>query len=298
MRRYRTFFPGFWTSPDIVDLPCDTKLLAAYLLTSPHANMIGCYRLPNAYVVEDLRMGSETVSEGFRNLCGKGFITHDSPLSWVLINKFLKWNPIENPNQGIAASKLVGEVPRNSSAYAPLLGMLRENSRNFPAGFIDGLETLREPFRNLELEQEQEQEPEDDSDESSSGDSETTKKKKRSSAEDIEKIRLAYPLKKAPGAARKAIGKAIERLAARGESDPVAFLIARIEAMPAAREREAARNNGFAPSYPYPSTWMNKECYDEEGLQPVKNCVLPDGKPCTAAELEAQTGWKVIRGEL
>jgi hypothetical protein len=161
MRRYRTFFPGYWTSLDIVDLPGDSKLLGAYLLTSPHANMIGCYRLPNAYVVDDLRMGSETVSEGFRNLCSKGFITHDSPLSWVLINKFLKWNPIENPNQGIAASKLVGEVPRNSSVYEPLLEMLRVNPRNFPAGFIDGLGTVPEGFRNQEQEQEQEpvQEP-------------------------------------------------------------------------------------------------------------------------------------------
>jgi hypothetical protein len=155
MRRYRTFFPGYWTSADIVDLPNDSKLLGAYLLTSPHANMIGCYRLPNAYVSEDLRMGSRTVGEGFRNLCDRGFITHDSTFSWVLINKFLKWNPIENPNQGIAASKLVCEVPRNSSVYAPLLEMLKANSRNFPAGFIDGLGTVREPYRN----QEQEQEP-------------------------------------------------------------------------------------------------------------------------------------------
>jgi hypothetical protein len=161
MRRYRTFFPGYWTSADVVDLPGETKLLGAYLLTSPHANMIGCYRLPNAYVVDDLRMGSETVSKGFRNLCDKGFITHDSPLSWVLINKFLKWNPIENPNQGIAASKLVGEVPRSSNVYAPLVEMLKANPRNFPAGFVDGLETLPEPFRNQEQEQEQEpvQEP-------------------------------------------------------------------------------------------------------------------------------------------
>lgn len=157
MRRYRTFFPGYWTSADIVDLPSDTKLLGAYLLTSPHANMIGCFRLPNAYVVDDLRMGSETVSKGFRNLCGNGFITHDSALSWVLINKFLKWNPIENPNQGIAASKLVAEVPQNSSVYAPLLDMLRLNPRNFPDGFVDGLGTVSKPFRNQEQEQEQEQ---------------------------------------------------------------------------------------------------------------------------------------------
>jgi uncharacterized protein YdaU (DUF1376 family) len=103
-----------------------------------------------------------------------------------------------------------------------------------------------------------------DSNESSSGNSEATKKKK-SSAGDIERVRLAYPLKKAPGAARKAIGKAMERLASRGESDPAAFLIARIAEWKAARDRDE-RAGRFVPSCPYPATWMNEERYDEEGL--------------------------------
>jgi len=28
----------------------------------------------------------------------------------------------------------------------------------------------------------------------------------------------------------------------------------------------------------------------------VKNCTLPDGVPCTEAELQTQTGWTVMRG--
>jgi hypothetical protein len=113
---------------------------------------------------------------------------------------------------------------------------------------------------------------------------------------EIERVRLAYPLKKAPGAARKAISKALERIAARGESDPAAFLIGRIDTWKASRESDAAAGR-FVPSYPYPATWFNGECYDEEALQPVKNCVLPNGELGTEAEL-AQTGWTVMRGGL
>lgn len=127
--------------------------------------------------------------------------------------------------------------------------------------------------------------------------SETSKDKKRSgqSDEDVEKVRQAYPLKKAPGAARKAITKAMTRLGARGESDPAGFLIARIAEWKASRARDEAAGR-FVPNYPYPATWMNDERYDEESLQPAKNCPLPNGKLGTAAELEEQTGWQVIRG--
>jgi hypothetical protein len=146
--RYGKIFTAYWTSSDIIDLPVETKLFGTYLLTSPHANMVGCYRLPIAYAMDDLKMGSETVSNGFRDRSARGFLTHDSALSWVLIRNFLRWNPIENPNQGKAASKLIEEVPRNSSVYAGLIEVLKANPANFPEGFVNGLETLLEGYRN------------------------------------------------------------------------------------------------------------------------------------------------------
>jgi hypothetical protein len=148
--RYGKVFTGYWTSPDIADLSIEIKAVGAYLLTSSHSNMIGCYRLPIAYAVDDLKMGSVTLSKGFESLSGKGFIVYDSALSWVVVRKYLKWNPIENPNQGKAAAKLVSEIPRMSSVYGPLVEMLKANPANFPEGFIDGLETLPEGYRNQE----------------------------------------------------------------------------------------------------------------------------------------------------
>jgi hypothetical protein len=72
-QRYGRIHINYWTSPDIIGLSPETKLIGAYILTCPHGNMIGCFRLPIAYVVDDLAMGYEAVSEGFRNLCDKGF---------------------------------------------------------------------------------------------------------------------------------------------------------------------------------------------------------------------------------
>jgi hypothetical protein len=114
-------------------------------------------------------------------------------------------------------------------------------------------------------------------------------------ADDVERVYQAYPLKKAPAAAKGSIRKALGRLSARGESDPVAFIIERIQAMKANRQREEAAGR-FVPPFQYPATWFNGECYDEPGLEPVKNCTLPDGTACTEAELQSQTGWTVMRG--
>jgi uncharacterized protein YdaU (DUF1376 family) len=114
-------------------------------------------------------------------------------------------------------------------------------------------------------------------------------------AEDVDRVYQAYPLKKAPAAAKQAISKALDRLSIRGEDAPVAFLIGRIEAMRDGRERDEAAGR-FVPALKHPATWFNGECYDEPGLEPVKNCTLPDGVPCTEAELQTQTGWTVMRG--
>lgn len=133
---------------------------------------------------------------------------------------------------------------------------------------------------------------------SSSGDQYASRKTpptRNHSAEEIERVYQAYPLKKAPAAAKQSIRKALERLSARAEANAADFLIGRIEAMKAGRDRDEAAGC-FVPSYKHPATWFNKECYDEPGLDPVKNCTLPDGTPCTEAELQAQTGWTVMRG--
>lgn len=159
MQNYGRIFRQYWTSPDIKGKSIDTKCLGAYLLSCQHGNMIGCFRLPIAYVIDDLDMGSATVSKGFQDLCDSGFLAFDPNLSWVLIRKYLRWNPIENPNQGKAAAKLVEQVPQNSTVFALLVGILRENPANFPDGFLNRFETVPEPLLNQQQQQQQQTQP-------------------------------------------------------------------------------------------------------------------------------------------
>jgi hypothetical protein len=56
MRSYGSVHTKFWINSDVQLLSPNAKLLALYLLTSPHTNMLGCFRLPIGYVVEDLQL--------------------------------------------------------------------------------------------------------------------------------------------------------------------------------------------------------------------------------------------------
>lgn len=126
-------------------------MLALYLLTSPHANLIGCYRLPDAYVAEDMQWPPERVSEGFAELQQKGFVSRDEGTKWVFIHKYLMWNGFENGNVAIAAQKAFDQVPA-IPLKAALAGALLDFGKHLKEDFANHLKTLPKPFANPEPE--------------------------------------------------------------------------------------------------------------------------------------------------
>ncbi len=151
MRDYGRVYSSFWQSPEARGYSETGRLLALYLLTSPHANLIGCFRLPDAYAADDLQWSRERVREGFAELSATGFLTREDGASWVFIHKYLKWNEFENGNVAIAAWKAFDQVP-SIPLKAALAGALLEFGKHLKEPFIKALETLREPFVNPEPE--------------------------------------------------------------------------------------------------------------------------------------------------
>ena len=163
MRDFGKICTSMWASLQRSGLRSHSKLLFAYLLSSPHTTMLGCFRLPMAYAVDDLAsedFGEREVRRAFAELSSKGLIALDEAFATVLIPTFLRWNPVENPNQGKAIVKLVAQIPAASSVYLGLIDALRANSGNLPKGFPNDLDTLSKGYRNQEMEQEQEQKQE------------------------------------------------------------------------------------------------------------------------------------------
>lgn len=136
MREYGTIHKGFWASESLKALDGDSRLLAAYLLTSPHTTMIGAFRLPDAYACDDLGWESKQLRNGFETLSSAGFIKYDQATKWVWIIKFLAWNKPANPNIWKAAVKLAEGVPDAVSFRSEVLSSVGVS------------ETVSEPLRN------------------------------------------------------------------------------------------------------------------------------------------------------
>lgn len=158
MREYGKVHSSFWASPSIRGLSDDGKMLALYLLTSPHSNIIGAFRLPDGYACEDLEWSPERVAKGFDELFANGFANRCETTKWVWVVKHLAWNPPENPNQRKSAAKIAGTIPDQCAWKAvfiedcgELIGLDKPEKAN-PFG------TLPEPLLNQKQEQEQKQE--------------------------------------------------------------------------------------------------------------------------------------------
>lgn len=162
MREYGSVQTQFWSDLTLQTLSTHAKLLAVYLLTGPHTNMLGCFRLPIGYVAEDLKWEGETVCKAFAKLTQIGFLIRDAESNWVLITNFIAWNPIENPNQGKSLSKLFNRVPHQSTVFKPLVETLLTQTKYLEEGFQNRLGTLCQPFRNQDQDQDQNQEQKQD----------------------------------------------------------------------------------------------------------------------------------------
>jgi hypothetical protein len=174
MRIYGSIQTCFWENPESQKLSDQGKLLATYLFTGPHSNMIGCFRLPAGYIIEDLNWDTLKVKEAFQELSESNFITRDEVTGWLLINNFLKWNPIQNPKQAKGVQKLFDAIPSKSHLIKSVIHSLLSFGKYFEAGFVDRLYTLESDFGNpidtlskkhvADKDQNQEQEQEQDTD--------------------------------------------------------------------------------------------------------------------------------------
>jgi uncharacterized phage protein (TIGR02220 family) len=158
MRVYGSIQTQYWTHPNIQYRSDQAKLLGTYLLSSSHTNMMGCFRIPSGYIAEDLRWNLKKVELALVELEKINFLARDEFSDWVMIHRFLKYHPIENPNQGRSIANLFEETPKNLGFMMNLIGELLKQQKHLGDDFIKSLETLSKQFPNQEQDKEQKQE--------------------------------------------------------------------------------------------------------------------------------------------
>jgi len=109
--RYYHVSPRFWQDPKVRAWPEDMRMLALYLKSSPHRNMVGLFYCPLAYIASDLQWDMARLDAAFTGLLQEGYIAHDPDAQLVLIVDALADDPPDNPNQRKHAVGLVQELP-------------------------------------------------------------------------------------------------------------------------------------------------------------------------------------------
>lgn len=137
--RYTRIKHKFWRDERVQRWSDDARLLALYLLTSPHSNLLGCYVLPKLYACEDLGWEPSRFDRAFAQLLRDGFCEYDTQTKLVLITNFLRHNPLDiSPNRIKAAINLVQDLPR-SRLIAKLKALVEEMGKDCLQALVDAL---------------------------------------------------------------------------------------------------------------------------------------------------------------
>lgn len=156
MREYGVLRVSFWTDPELSVMSDAANRLAAYYITGSHTTLIGCFRCPVGYVCSDLHWTEAKVLATEREL--GAFVWRDG--EWVFLPTYLRWNAIENPNQGKSAVRLFGQVPDRLKCYGAVAEALLTQAETLSEGFRNRLADIAEQFRNKDQDQEQKKEQE------------------------------------------------------------------------------------------------------------------------------------------
>lgn len=117
-RDYGRVKTQFWESETMRGLSPENKFLGLYLLTSPHTNTIGCFRLPIAYMVHDTGMPIPALENAFAALRGADFVKWCERTPWIWLPKYLRHNPPENPNVWRKCVKELEALPTGEAQVA------------------------------------------------------------------------------------------------------------------------------------------------------------------------------------
>ncbi|WP_336432259.1 hypothetical protein [Providencia rettgeri] len=174
MRDYGKVSPQFWigkTGKEIREKGHEALIVSMYLLTNPHANMIGMYYLPIIYIAHETGLGLEGASKGLQRCVESGFCHYDETAEVVWVVEMAKYQIATSlkpsDNRCIGIQREYESQPKNlflSEFYDKYessfnLTEKRESSVKNERGFEGASKTLGSQEQEQEQEQEQKVKP-------------------------------------------------------------------------------------------------------------------------------------------
>ena len=119
MKTFGKIESRFWISDDIQALSDSAKLMALYLLTTGHGNLIGIFKLSRGYMADDLCWDLTTVQNTLAELQSNNFLTLSEQGNYLCIHRFMDHNPTVNQKQIIARLRALTELPESLPDILP-----------------------------------------------------------------------------------------------------------------------------------------------------------------------------------
>ncbi|MGE8653798.1 MAG: hypothetical protein ACN6NV_08655 [Acinetobacter gandensis] len=168
MREYGKVSPHFWTGSTGKQLrQCPESLVVSmYLMTSPHANMLGLYYMPLLYVAHETGLGMEGASKGLQWACEAGFCSYDHASEMVWVHEMARFQIADKlkstDKRSVGVQNEYNSLPSNPylasfyDKYSQAFCMT-EKRQNTVKKVVKN-EAPSKPLASQEQEQEQEQE--------------------------------------------------------------------------------------------------------------------------------------------
>lgn len=166
MRDYGVVSPKFWIGETGKALRgnAPAQVLALYLMTCPHANMIGVFHCPVLYMAHETGLGMEGASKALQSLIEAQYCTYDEASETVFVHRMAAYQVAESLKPGDNRVKGVEREWSNigpaqlkaafTAIYSVAFHLPVEQETKSP------LKAPSKPLRSQEQEQDQEQDQE------------------------------------------------------------------------------------------------------------------------------------------
>lgn len=254
----------FWQDEKMRTISDDARYLMLYFLTSPHRNIMGFYFLPTPYACFDLGWDEKRFQKGLQELLQTGRVKYDACTHVVLVQNYLKHNPLENPNQVKSAIERLEEMPQ-TPLFQDFLAVMEQCKKTFIQPLVERLQQrLRQPVTvtgtvtediNTHALDSAPAQLQNQSDKPAEQSGEQRKRAKTQKQEELfARFWAAYPKKRSKGQAEKAWTKL------QPDEQLVETMLTAIER--AKKSEEWRKENGRY--IPYPATWLNGKRWEDE----------------------------------
>lgn len=136
MAKYYPVSPRFWADAKASGWNDNEKLLGLYLLTCEHRNLEGLYRLPLAYMADDLSWPGDRLASAFAGLQDRMFCAYDEPVQVVFVRNALKYQQPKTEKQIAGALAALSEVP-DTHLFFDLIQVAKSHAPTFHESLSD-----------------------------------------------------------------------------------------------------------------------------------------------------------------